>query len=155
MPDNKKPFIVETDTSKWATGGVLRQQDVNGDWHPCGYISHSFNPAEQNYEIYDRELLSIVRGLETWRHYLHGSPVPTVILSDHKNLTYFCTAQKLNHRQARWSLFLSEFDLKLLHTPGGQMIQSDALSRRPDHIIMDTDNDDIILLPRQHFHLIH
>ena len=46
MPDNKKPFIVETDASKWATGGVLRQQDMNGDWHPCGYIVHSFNPAE-------------------------------------------------------------------------------------------------------------
>ena len=147
MPDNKKPFIVETDASKWATGGVLRQQDINGDWHPCGYISHSFDSAQRNYKIYDRELLSIVRGLETWRHYLHGSPFPTIILSDHKNLTYFRTAQKLNRRQARWSLFLSEFDLKLLHTPGSKMIQSDALSRRPDHIVSDTENDDIILLP--------
>lgn len=89
MPDNKKPFIVKTDASKWATGGVCRQQDVNGNWHPCGFISHSFNPAEWNYEIYDRELLSIICALETWQHYLHGSPFPTVLLSDHKNLTYF------------------------------------------------------------------
>ena len=72
--------------------------------------------------------MGIVRALETWRHYLQGSPFPMVILSDHKNLTYFRTAQKLNRRLARWSLFLSEFDLKLIHTPGSRMIQSDALS---------------------------
>jgi hypothetical protein len=23
MPDNKKPFVIETDASKWATGGIL------------------------------------------------------------------------------------------------------------------------------------
>ena len=60
MPDNKKPFVVETNASKWATGSVLHQQDLNSDWHPCGYISHSFDAAQRNYEIYDRELLSIV-----------------------------------------------------------------------------------------------
>ena len=118
MPDTAKPFVVESDASKWATGGVLRQQDDNGDWHPCGFISHSFDQMQRNYEIYDRELLGIVRALETWRHYLQGSQFPTVILSDHKNLTYFRTTQKLNRRQACWSLFLSEFDLKLIHVPG-------------------------------------
>jgi len=60
MPDNKKLFILETDASKWASGGVLQQQDVNGDWHPCRFISHTFNPTKKNYEIYDQELLSIV-----------------------------------------------------------------------------------------------
>jgi len=147
MLDNKKPFILETNALKWASGGVLRQQNINGDWHPCGFISHMFNLAERNYEIYDRELLSIIWGLETWRHYLHGTPSPTVILSDHKNFTYFWTAQKLIWWQARWSLYLSEFDLKLLHTPGSKMIQSDALSCCPDHIIDNNNNDDIILLP--------
>jgi len=60
MLDNKKTFILETNASKWASEGVLQQQDVNGDWHPCGFIFHTFNPAERNYEIYDRELLSII-----------------------------------------------------------------------------------------------
>jgi len=128
MPDSTKPFVIETDASKFATGVVIRQKDMNGDYHPCGYISHSFDATEQNYEIYDRELMGIVCTLETWQHYLQGSPFPTVILSDHKNLTYFRTAQKLNRRQAHWSLFLSEFDLKLIHTPRSKMIQSDALS---------------------------
>jgi hypothetical protein len=96
MPDKSQLFIVELDASKWATGAVIRQQDKNGDWHPCRYILHSFNNAERNYKIYNRELLGIVRALKNWRHYLEGSKFPTVVLSDHKNLTYFRTAQKLN-----------------------------------------------------------
>ena len=96
MPDPTKPFTVESDASKYATGAVFRQKDANGDWHPCGYISHSFTATERNYEIYNRELLSIIHTLETWRHYLLGSEHPTIILSDHKNLTYFQTAHKLN-----------------------------------------------------------
>ena len=64
MPDKSKPFSIESDASKFATGAVLRQADTNGDLHPCAYLSKSFNAAEQNYEIYDRELLGIVRALD-------------------------------------------------------------------------------------------
>ena len=75
-----------------------------------------------------------------------------IILSNHKNLTYFQTAQKLNRRQARWSLFLSEFDLELVHIPESQMVQSDTLSRRVDHVPdKDTDNEDMTLLPEKLF----
>src|SRR5271163_2762850 len=147
MPDMTKPFIVESDASKYASGAVLRQQDTNGDWHPCAYISKSFNETERNYEIYDRELLAIIHALTDWRHYLVGSPHVVTVLSDHQNLTYFRTTQKLNRRQARWSLFLADFNLQLVHLPGKQMVQSDALSRRPDHYSeTDTDNEDRVLL---------
>ena len=60
IPNPMKPFCVKSDTSKWATGAVLRQTDDNGDLKPCGYISHSFTAAERNYNIYDRELLGII-----------------------------------------------------------------------------------------------
>ncbi|ESK83355.1 hypothetical protein Moror_8766 [Moniliophthora roreri MCA 2997] len=53
MPDDEKPFIIEADASKWATGAVLKQQGPDGDLHPCGYISHAFTPTERNYKIYD------------------------------------------------------------------------------------------------------
>ena len=92
--------------------------------------------------------MAIIRALEEWRHYIQGSPHTTTILSDHKNLTYYRDAQKLNRRQARWSLYLSEFDIKLVHMSGMKMIQSDNLSRRPDYIPdNDTDNENITMLP--------
>ncbi|KAJ8475477.1 hypothetical protein ONZ51_g6534 [Trametes cubensis] len=64
IPDPEKPFQIECDASKVATGAVLRQQGEGGLWHPCAYLSKSFTPAERNYQIYDRELLAIVRALE-------------------------------------------------------------------------------------------
>jgi hypothetical protein len=79
------------------------------------FLSKSFTATERNYEIYDRELLSIIRVLQEWRHYIQGSPFKTKVLSDHKNLTYFRNPQKLNRRQARASLELSEYNLELKH----------------------------------------
>ena len=152
MPDHSKPFQIESDASKYATGAVLTQLDSNGDRHPVAFISKTLSPTERNYEIYDRELLAIIRALEEWRHYIQGSSHTTIVHSDHKNLTYYREAKKLNRRQARWSLYLSEFDLKLVHVPGHKMIQSDALSRRPDLCPDDdTDNENIVMLPDNMF----
>jgi hypothetical protein len=39
----------------------------------------------------------------------------------------------LNDQQARWSLYLTGFDIKLIHLPGTKMVQSDTLSRQPDY----------------------
>ena len=129
MPDHTKPFQIECDASKYASGAVLTQLDLNGDRHPCAFISKTFSPPERNYEIYDQELLAIIRALEERCHYIQGSCHTTIILSDHKNLTYYHEAQKLNRRQARWSLYFLEFNVKLVHTPRNKMIQSDTFSR--------------------------
>ena len=57
-------------------------------------------------------------------------------------------AQKLNRQQARWLLYLSEFDVKLVHMPGTKMIQSDTLSQWPDHGEgTEQDNENMIMLP--------
>jgi RNase H-like domain found in reverse transcriptase len=129
MPDQSKPFQIESNASKVATGMVLTQLDSNGDQHPVAFLSKNFSKTERKYEIYDRELLGIIRALKEWRHYIQGLGHMTIVYSDHKNLTYFQTVQKLNDRQARWSLYLSGFDLKLIHLPGTRMVQSNALSR--------------------------
>ena len=60
MPDHAKPFQIESDASKYASGAVLTQLDSNGDRHPCTFISKTFSLTERNYEIYDRELLAII-----------------------------------------------------------------------------------------------
>ena len=43
MPDHTKPFQIETDASKYATGAVLTQLDGNGDRHPISFISKMFS----------------------------------------------------------------------------------------------------------------
>jgi hypothetical protein len=68
--------------------------------HPVDWTQYFSASPQRNYEIHDTEMLAIVRALEEWRHYLEGARHPIEIWTDHKNLKYFRTAQKLNHRQA-------------------------------------------------------
>jgi len=96
------------------------------------FISKSLNTTERNYEIHDKEMLAVIRCLEAWRHYLEEAKLEFEIWTDHKNLQYFMTSQKLNRRQARWALYLLQFNFTLKHVPGKSMGKADRLSRRPD-----------------------
>ena len=87
MPDQTKPFQIESNASKYASGAVLTQLDSYCDQHLVAFLSKTFNETKQNYEIYDRELLAIIRALEEWWHYIQDSG-HTTIYSDHQNLIY-------------------------------------------------------------------
>ena len=97
-------------------------------WKVIAYRSQTMSPAERNYQIYDKELMAVVQALTEWRHYLLGAKHPVEVWTDHANLTYFRKPQDLNRRQARWSLFLSEFDFVFVHKPGSSMTKADVLS---------------------------
>ena len=150
--DESKPFRVEADSSDFATGVVLSQvSSEDGKWHPVAFLSKSLNDVERNYEIHDKEMLAIIRALEEWRHHLEGAPHQFDVWTDHKNLEYFMTAKKLNHRQARWSLYLARFDFVMHHVPGRSMGKSDALSRHSDHGTGSDDNANMVLLTPKFF----
>src|ERR1700677_3902566 len=98
-------------------------------------------------------MLSIMRCLEDWRHYLEGAKEHFEIFSDHKNLQYFWTSKKLNRQQARWCLFLSRFDFLMTYRKGALSMKVDLLSRRLDHDWGENDNENIILLKPEYFRI--
>jgi RNase H-like domain found in reverse transcriptase len=150
--DNSKPFCIEADSSNFMMGMVLLQQSDNDlKWHLIAFYLKSLNAVEQNYDIYDKEMLAVMRLLEEWRHFLKGAQRKVEIWTDHKNLEYFMTAKKLNHRQACWSLYLSRFDFMMHHHPGKSMGKCDALSRCADHSPGPNDNRNITLLKPKFF----
>jgi len=106
-PDINKKIRIEVDALDYTTGGVLSMECKDGLWRPVAFLSKSLNKTERNYEIHDKEMLAIVRGLEVWRYLLEGVQFKFEIWTDHKNLEYFMRVQKLNRRQARWVLYLS------------------------------------------------
>jgi len=71
-PDLDKKMRMEVDASDYATGGVLSMECKDGLWRPVAFLSKSLNETERNYEIHDKEMLAIIRGLEAWRHLLEG-----------------------------------------------------------------------------------
>ena len=61
-----------------------------------GFLSKTFNEAERNYDIHDRELLAVFRALTPWQHLLLSSPYETTVLTDHKNLEYYKEPHHIN-----------------------------------------------------------
>jgi len=141
-PNRELPFIVETDSSNFAIGAVLSQKSLSDNHiHPVAFYSRSLSPTERNYPIYDKELLAIISALENWRHFLKGASEPFVIYSDHRNLLFQKKPEKMTQRLVRWSLFLSEFNFKILYRSGSSNGKPDALSRRPDYIPCSNTSD--------------
>ena len=146
IPDISCSFCLMTDASLLAAGAVLMQSDAAGDLHPCAYFSKTFSLAECNYNIYDQELLAVILALTKWKQYLLGTSHPVSVLTDHKNLSYLKYPRKLSRRQARWSLFLQDFNIVWKVTPGTHMGLADTLSRR-DHLDTTADNTATPILP--------
>jgi hypothetical protein len=112
------------------SAGVLSQYDDDGILHPVAFFSKKCSPAECNYEIYDKELMAIVRAFEEWRPELEGALHPIQVLSDHKNLEYFMSTKLLNRCQTRWAEYLSRFNFKIVYRPGKAGGKPDALTCR-------------------------
>ena len=130
--DRDKQCYLETDSSDHVNGGVLSQMGDDGELHPVAFFSKNMSPAECNYEIYDKELLAIIRCFEQWKPELEGTDLPVKIFTDHRSLEYFMSTKKLTRRQARWAKFLSEFNFVITYRPGKKNEKADALTRRPN-----------------------
>ena len=83
------------DASEHIIGGVLSQEQ-DRKWKPIAFLSRIMQLAERNYEIYNKELLAIVKALMKWRQYLLDAMKPFEIWMDHENLKYFWKPYKLN-----------------------------------------------------------
>ncbi len=88
IPTEEGRFRIEADASEGAIGTVLSQEQ-NRKWCPVTFLSKALTVTEQNYKIYDKELLTIMLTLDKWRHYLMGAAQDFEIWTDHQNLQYF------------------------------------------------------------------
>ena len=131
---------IECDSSRYAVGSTLMQK-MKGLWHPVAYFSKKLNPAESNYPIHDKEMLAIIRCIYEWRTELVEQHFE--VWSDHRNLAYFRKKQHLGERQMRWAYELNDFSFGIIHKPGKEQVQSDALSRREQDISCDVNDDRI------------
>ena len=148
--DLDKEMRVEADASEYATEEVLFMKYEDKKWRLVAFISKSLSEVERNYEIHNRKMLAIVRCLDKWRYLLKGAQNKFEIWSNHKNLEYFMSNQKLNHRQAQQALYLSRFDFMLKHVLGSSMGKADSLSRQPDQQKgVEKDNKNRTLLKRK------
>jgi transposase InsO family protein len=103
------------------------------------------------YDIYERELLAVIKALTHWQPHLAATKDPVTILTDHANLTYWKTPRTINRRVARWFTELQDYNLVIKHVPGKIHAAADMLSRPPGVDKGEDDNTDVTLLPEPIF----
>jgi RNase H-like domain found in reverse transcriptase len=104
------------------------------------YLSTAMSPTEWNYDAVNKELSAIMTALTHWYHYLMGATKDFEIWTDHKNLTYFRSPQKLNRRQVHWMQELSNYHFTLHHILGEKNVKADTLSRLAEYEKGEEDN---------------
>ena len=126
QPDMDKDFIVITDASSTAIGGILAQKDDEGNEKMIYAFSKAMDKAQLNYSVTDKELLALVKTVEHFRHYLLGRKF--VLRTDHRALAYLWESKNPNSRLLRWSLAMQEYDFTPVYIKG-ETNMADVLSR--------------------------
>ena len=126
-PDFSKPFIITTGASGYAIGGILSQGEISKDL-PITYASRVLRGLELNYEVYEKEALTMLHCAKIFRSYIYNKKIS--FITDHKPLVWFITAD-CNTRVQKWRFKLSEFDYEVIYKPGRLNANADALSRNP------------------------
>src|SRR3979490_7180 len=136
-----RALVMETDASDYALAAILSVIDSEGKICPLAFHSRTFTAPKLNYDVHDKELLAIFEVFKHWRHYLEGSAELIDVVTDHKNLEYFSTTKVLTHQQARWSEYLSQFNLTIQFCPRKLGTKPDALTRRWDVYLKEGGSD--------------
>ena len=79
------PYIVECDASHFAIGAILSQQ-CDGGLQPVAFHLRKMNTHKINYEIHNKELLTITSAFKEWRRYLEGARHKIIVYTDHRGL---------------------------------------------------------------------
>ncbi|MCO5601362.1 hypothetical protein L7F22_055482 [Adiantum nelumboides] len=134
--DLSKPFEVHYDASGDYLGAVLLREG-----HAIAYEICRLHSDEQSLGIYEKELLAIMNALDTWKHYLLGTPF--IIQTDHQSLKYFMMQTKIFDKQLRWEKFISQFHFHIAHIPSKHNQVANALPRRtPCNVVSVASHND-------------
>jgi hypothetical protein len=128
MPDNGKPYVMETDASDFAVGAVLLQNGDDLVLHPVAFELCKLNKAQRNYPAQERELLEIIHAWRKWHLYLDGAVETTVVYTDHASLLYLSTQFLTTKRLLHWIEEFAKMDIKIRYKKGLENIVPHALS---------------------------
>ena len=96
--DPEQLIVIKTDASDYAIETCFMQIGKDGKLHPVAFYSKKMSPAEMNYHIHDKGLLTVVTAFQKWKVYLEGAKHQVKVFTNHQNLTYFLTTKKLNRQ---------------------------------------------------------
>ena len=119
---------MECDASNYALGYILSQEVVPGKTRKivC-FGSKALSPTQQNYSATERECLAVYEGVKYFHPFIHGHKFK--IVTDHKSLVWLMNHQDHTSKLMRWAIKLQGYDFEIIHRPGKNHANVDALSR--------------------------
>ena len=115
--DLKKPFLLETDASKYGLGAILQQVQEDGRYHLVAYASRALRGSEANYHSSKLEFLALKWAMsQQFKEYLMYQPF--TIQTDNNPLMYMLMTRNLDATGHRWVLALAGFNFKLEYLCG-------------------------------------
>ena len=134
IPTIDGEFLLDTDASNHAIGAHLMQCQ-KGVWKTIAYGSFTMSKAQRRYCTTKQELLSVVRFLNHFRHYLIGKKFR--LRTDHHSLMFAYNFKKTEGQMARWLQELSRFNFNIEYRKGTLHVIPDAFSRVREPIDCD------------------
>ncbi len=110
-----REVILKMNFSNYVNDEVLSQYDDEDILHSMIFYSKNMISAKCNYEIYNKELLTIIWCLKHWCFELKCTDISIKIFIDHLNLKYFMIIKKLIRRQTRWAEKLFKYNFKIIY----------------------------------------
>ena len=137
--DLKRPFLLETDASKYGLGAILQQLQEDGKYHPIAYTSHALHGSEAYYHLLKLEFLTLKWAItEQFKEYLMYQPF--TMCTDNNPLTYILMTPNLDATGHHWVSALARFNFKLeyLHSTDNRV--TNVLSRMETRLDDNTTN---------------
>ena len=110
FPTEDGHFVLDTDASLFAVGGVLSQLQKEGEV-VIAYASRSLRLSQRRYGTTRREMLAAVVMCTHFRSYLRGEQF--TLRTDHSSLRWLQRFRNGEGMLARWYLLLGQFSVKL------------------------------------------
>ena len=127
FPTEEDRFVLDTDASLFAIGGVLSQIQ-NGEEVVIAYASRSLRLSQIRYCTTRREMLAAVVMCTHFRSYLRGSQF--TLRTDHSSLRWLQKFKNEDGMLARWYLLLGQFSVTFEYRPGSLHNNADGMSRQ-------------------------
>ena len=140
-PDFEKDFKLYTDSSQFAAGFCLAQNDANGKERVIAYGGRTYLNYQRNYSITEKEMLAVYLGVMHFDFYLRHSKFE--IITDHSALTSLLTKQhEIKGKFARWATELMAYNFTIRYKEGKKLLNADALSRMTHHEVLKNETVD-------------
>ncbi|KAL6291692.1 hypothetical protein ACE6H2_009202 [Prunus campanulata] len=139
-PIKGKPLILYIAALEHSLGAMLAQENEDGKENALYYLSRTLVGAEQNYTPIEKVCLALIFAVQKLRHYILSHGITLISKAD--PLKYLMAKPVPSGRLAKWSLLLSEFEIKYVSQKAikGQAL-ADFLAAHPVPDNMELSND--------------